>query len=244
MSAVLLIGGSDSSGGAGLSRDVATLAHFATDALCAVTAVTVQTDQAVLAIERLPAAVVQAQIAAALATGRVRAVKTGMLASGDIVTAVADSLPAGLPLILDPVLAATSGGALLDEAGRAALSERLLPRATLLTPNLLEAAALLGTPRAASEEQMIAQGRALCARGAAAVLVKGGHAQQPLATDWLVTADGGSRSFSAPRSRAQRRGTGCALAAAIAAGVAAGLDLVAACARAKSHVTDLLQQTR
>jgi hydroxymethylpyrimidine/phosphomethylpyrimidine kinase len=243
VSAVLVIAGTDSSGGAGLTRDVATLAHFRVEALCAVTAVTAQTDAAVVSITRLPAASVRAQIAAALATGRVGAIKTGMLGDGEIVEAVAAALPPHLPLVVDPVLAATSGGALLDHAGRAALSARLLPRATLLTPNLEEAAQLLGTQPARSEEEIIAQGRALCARGAAAVLVKGGHAQLPCATDWLITADG-ARSFSAPRSAAQRRGTGCALASAIAAGVVAGFELAAACARAKSYVSELLQHSR
>ena len=244
MSAVLVIAGTDSSGGAGLTRDVAALAHFGVDALCAVTAVTAQTDAAVLRIERLPAAVVAAQIAAALASGRVAAVKTGMLGGAEVVEAVAGSLPAALPLIVDPVLAATSGSALLEGAGRSALIERLLPRATLLTPNLAEAAQLLGTQPAVTEEQMIAQAEALCARGAAAVLIKGGHAQLPLATDWLIMSDGSRRSYSAARSSVQLRGTGCALASAIAAGVASGLELSTACARAKTYVTDLLQQSR
>jgi len=244
LSAVLVIAGTDSSGGAGLTRDAAALAHFKVGVLCAVTAVTAQTDAAVLRIERVPAAAVAAQIAAALASGRVAAVKTGMLGGAEVVEAVAQSLPPGLPLIVDPVLAATSGGALLDRAGRTALIERLLPRTRLLTPNLAEAAQLLGTHIAATEEEMIAQAEALCARGPAAVLIKGGHVQLPLATDWLVMADGTRRSYSAARSSVQLRGTGCALASAIAAGIATGLDLPTACARAKTYVTDLLQQTR
>jgi hydroxymethylpyrimidine/phosphomethylpyrimidine kinase len=240
VSAVLIIAGTDSSGGAGLTRDVAALAHFGVEALCAITAVTAQTDAAVLSVTRLPAEMVRAQIAAALATGRVAAIKTGMLVNGAVVEAVADSLPPHLPLIVDPVLAATSGGELLDGAGVAALITRLLPRATLLTPNLSEAALLLGTPVASTEDEVIAQGRALCERGAAAVLMKGGHAQLPLATDWLLTAEGECHSFAAPRLAARRRGTGCALATAIAAGMVAGLDRAAACARAKSYVTELL----
>lgn len=241
MTAVLVIAGTDSSGGAGLTRDVATLADFGVEALCAVTAITAQTDSAVLHVERLPAAAVRAQIDAALATGRVAAVKTGMLGGGEIVASVAGSLPAPLPLIVDPVLAATSGGQLLDEAGRRALLEQLLPRATLLTPNLDEAARLLDMPRARTNEEIIAQGRALCARGTAAVLIKGGHGVLPLATDWLITASE-CHQFSLPRVAAQRRGTGCALASAIAAGIAARLGLVAACVRAKSYVTELLQR--
>lgn len=244
MSAVLVIAGTDSSGGAGLTRDVATLARFGIEALCAVTAVTAQTDTAVMAVERLPPLLVRAQIAAALATTRVRAIKIGMLADAEIVTAVHAALPPEhAPIVLDPVLAASSGGELLDTEGRTALRERLLPRTTLLTPNISEAAMLLGTAPATDEEQMVAQGRALCALGARAVLMKGGHAGGPLAIDWLVTGAGGIESFSAPRMPVERRGTGCALASAIAAGLASGLGLAAACDAAKRHITQVLRQT-
>jgi len=244
VTAVLAIGGTDSSGGAGLARDVATLTRFGVEALCAVTAVTAQTDREVSAVELLPPGLVRAQISAALAGGRAAAVKVGMLGRGEIVEAVAGALRrCDLPLVLDPVLAATSGGALLDAAGRVALAALLLPRATLLTPNIPEAAALLGAAPASSDEEIIGQGRALCALGAAAVLMKGGHARHaPQAVDWLVTRAGSVRSFAAPRIAAERRGTGCALAAAVAAGLAARLPLEAACERAKAYVTELLQQ--
>jgi hydroxymethylpyrimidine/phosphomethylpyrimidine kinase len=241
---VLVIAGTDSSGGAGLTRDVATLTQLGVEALCAVTAVTAQTDRDVPAVELLPARVVRAQISAALATGRADAIKIGMLGAEAIVAAVAESLPPRehLPLVLDPVLAASSGGVLLETQGRAALAALLLPRATLLTPNIPEAAALLGAAPASSAADIIGQGRALCARGAAAVLMKGGHASGDLATDWLVTAEGRVREFNAPRLAVARRGTGCALASAIAAGLAAHLSLEAACQRAKEHVTGLLRQ--
>lgn len=244
MTTVLVIAGTDSSGGAGLTRDVATLACLGAEALCAVTAVTAQTDREVTAVELLPPRLVQVQISAALATRRATAIKIGMLGSQAIVAAVAAALPPReqVPLVLDPVLAATSGGALLDAAGRAALAALLLPRATLLTPNIPEAAALLEVAPAASAAEIIAQGRALCAPGAAAVLMKGGHAGGELASDWLVAADGSVREFSAPRLPAARRGTGCALASAIAAGLAARMSLEAACLRAKEHVTGLLRQ--
>jgi len=241
---VLVIAGTDSSGGAGLTRDVATLTHFGVEAQCAVTAVTAQTDREVTAVELLPPGLVQAQIGAALATGRARAIKIGMLGAEAIVEAVTAVIPPReqLPLVLDPVLAASSGGVLLDAAGCVALAALLLPRATLLTPNIPEAAALLGAAPAASASEAIAQGRALCARGALAVLVKGGHARGELATDWLVMAEGSVREFTAPRLAAVRRGTGCALASAIAAGLAARLSLEAACQRAKEHVSALLRQ--
>jgi len=241
---VLVIAGTDSSGGAGLARDVATLTLLGVEAQCAVTAVTAQTDREVRAIELMPPPVVQAQISAALATGRVAAIKIGMLGSRAIVAAVAAAIPPRerVPLVLDPVLIATSGGALLDAAGRMALAALLVPRATVLTPNIPEAAALLEATPAACAAEIIGQGRTLCARGAAAVLMKGGHASGERATDWLVTAEGGVREFHAPRLAAARRGTGCALSSAIAAGLAAGLSLELACQRAKEHVTMFLQQ--
>lgn len=244
MTAVLVIAGTDSSGGAGLARDVATLTRCGMGALVAVTAVTAQTDGEVSCVELLPPPLVQAQIVVALATRRAAAIKTGMLGSAAIVAAVAASLPPRelLPLVLDPVFAATSGGTLLDAAGRAALAALLLPRATLLTPNLPEAALLLDTAPAASAEEIIGQGRALCALGAAAVLMKGGHAAGALAIDWLVTRAGSVHRLAAPRLAAVRRGTGCALASAIAAGLAARVPLEAACERAKEHVTELLQE--
>ena len=246
MTAVLVIAGTDSSGGAGLTRDVATLTHFGVEALCAVTAVTAQTDREVTAVELQPPALVRAQISAALASGRAAAVKVGMLGGREIVAAVAGAVPARErgPLALDPVLAATSGGALLDAAGRTALLTELLPRATLLTPNIPEAALLLGAAPASEAAEIVAQGRALCALGAAAVLMKGGHASgSPQAVDWLVTQEGAVHRFAAPRLAGQRRGTGCVLASAIAAGLAARLPLEAACRRAKDYVTQLLQQS-
>ena len=242
---MLVIGGTDSSGGAGLTRDVATLTHFGMEVLCAVTAVTAQTDAAVTAVRKLPPELVRAQIEAAMASGRISAVKIGMLADAATVAAVSAALPPSdaAPLVLDPVLAASSGGELLDAAGRATLCERLLPRTTLLTPNTVEAATLLEATPATREDEIIAQGRALCARGARAVLMKGGHATGPLAIDWLVTVAGNVQSFIAPRLRVSRRGTGCTLASAIAAGLAAGLSLVAACEQAKRHVTEVLRHS-
>lgn len=247
MTAVLVIAGTDSSGGAGLVRDVATLMHFGLEARCAVTAVTAQSAAGVVAVHVVPEATVRAQISAALAGGGVGAIKVGMLAREATVVAVADSVAAGatMPLVLDPVLAASAGGELLDARGRRALLARLVPRATLLTPNIPEAAALLGTHPARSQQEQVTQARALCTLGAAAVLLKGGHAQGPTAIDCLVTRDGGGvRTFSAVRSAARRRGTGCTLASGIAAGLAAGLPLEAACERAKHYVTALLQPGR
>jgi hydroxymethylpyrimidine/phosphomethylpyrimidine kinase len=243
VSAVLVIAGSDSSGGAGLARDVCTLAHLGAGALCVVTAVTAQTDTEVRAVQLLPPVMVGAQLEAAFATGRAGAIKIGMLGTRATVLAVAAAVAsrAALPLVLDPVLAASCGGELLDAAGQAALREILLPRATLLTPNVAEAAALLGTQQARSEPELLRQGQALLALGPQAVLLKGGHALGDEATDLLLTRAAAPRRFSAPRHAAERRGTGCVLATAIAAGLAAGLDLEAACMRAKRYVTGFIR---
>ena len=244
MSHVLVIAGSDSSGGAGLIRDVESLAHFNAGTLCALTAVTAQSDEAVEAVEVLPRAIVRAQIDAAFATGRVAAVKIGMLGTRAVVLEVAAALEAhpAVPMVLDPVLVSTSGGVLLDAPGQAALRERLLPRATLITPNVPEAAALLGAASGVNERQLLAQGEALLALGAHAVLLKGGHMQGAAATDLLLMPGAPVRRLSVPRISRDCRGTGCALASAIAAGLAAAQGLPEACARAKQYVTELLQQ--
>jgi hydroxymethylpyrimidine/phosphomethylpyrimidine kinase len=245
LSAVLVIAGSDPGGSAGLARDLHTLAQLRVPALCVLTAVTVQSDREVSGVHVIPAHVVRAQIEAALSTGRITAVKVGMLATRATVLAVAATLPPrqALPLVVDPVLAASSGGTLLDDAGRAALVETLLPRISVLTPNIPEAAALLGMDAARDEEQLLRQGRALLALGPEAVLLKGGHGGGAHSTDLLLTGAGPPTRFTAARSAAQRRGTGCALASAIAAGLAAGLDVAASCAQAKNYVSALLQQT-
>ena len=244
MTAVLVIGGSDSSGGAGLVRDVRTLGDLKVQPLCALTAVTAQTDSALLASHTVPAPVLRAQLEAALLGGRVGAIKIGMLATAATVHAVAEALQAHgeLPVVLDPVLRSSSGGALLDAAGRRALLEVLLRKVTLLTPNIPEAADLLGVTAAGDEAQALEQARVLLARGARAVLMKGGHARGPASVDLLVGPHGEVRAFAAPRLTANMRGSGCALATAIAAHLAGGLELAAACAAAKDYVTALLRQ--
>ncbi len=244
MTAVLVIAASDSSGGAGLTRDVQVLAHFGCEALCAVTAVTAQTDAELGAIHLVPAPMVTAQIAAAFAARRVGAIKIGMLGTAATVLAVAQSLPPRgiVPLVLDPVLAASSGAALLDDAGVEALRTRLLPLTTLLTPNIPEAARLLRAAPATIPHELERQARALLDLGPAAVLLKGGHAGGHTSADVLVIANRPTQVLAAPRVRAALRGTGCALASAIAAGLAQGLALAQACEQGKRHVTQLLRE--
>ena len=242
MSTVLVIAGTDSSGGAGLTRDVRTLTELGAGALCVVTAVTAQSDTQFCAAHVVPPELVRAQMAAALATHRADAIKIGMLATADTVLAIEAALPSTAPpVVLDPVLLSSSGGELLDRAGRAALRARLLPRVTLLTPNIPEAAALLGSSCAESEAELLRQAAALLALGPLAVLLKGGHGAGTEASDLLLASNAPPRWLRAPRARSVRRGTGCTLASAIAAGLAQGLELTAACERAKQHVTQLLQ---
>lgn len=228
---LLLIGGFDSSGGAGILRDAATAVAHGVPFRTAVTAVTAQTDQAVTAIHPVPASVLRHQIAAA---GAVAAVKIGMLGTAAAVATVADALPP-VPLVLDPVLRASSGLALLDPPGLRLLIGRLLPRCTLLTPNLPELALLgqaTGLPPDATEAEIVA---ALIAAGAGNVLVKGGHAATPNhCEDRLYRPEGTPLHFTGPRHAATLRGTGCQLATGIAAELAQNRDLPTAITSART----------
>jgi hydroxymethylpyrimidine/phosphomethylpyrimidine kinase len=241
---VLVIAGSDSSGGAGITRDAQTLARLGARVVPVVTAVTAQTDARVSAVHVVPAELVRAQMAAGFSTQTVHAIKTGMLATRAIVLAVAAALPAAAPpIVVDPVLCSSSGEQLLDSAGREALCTALLPRTSLLTPNIPEAAVLLGTQPATTEEQLLRQAQALLGLGPAAVLLKGGHAEGPEAVDLLVMREAAPLWLRAPRINATRRGTGCTLASAVAAGLGSGLDLPAACRQAQAHVLQLLLES-
>ena len=232
MMAVLIIAGSDSSGGAGLQRDLQVLGEFGVRGRCAITAVTAQTDERVAAVHLVPADVIARQIECALQAG-VQAIKIGMLGTAEIVSAVARALAeVSLPIVIDPVLLSSSGHPLLDPAGREALLTLLAPRAALLTPNLPEAQSLLSTT---SADDVQASALALAAMTRCPVLLKGGHGTGPLATDWLCIGQE-LAALQGPRVAAQMRGTGCMLATAIALELARGSELLAACRRAKDYV--------
>ncbi|WP_335946167.1 hydroxymethylpyrimidine/phosphomethylpyrimidine kinase [Salipiger bermudensis] len=229
---VLCIGGIDSSGGAGLLRDAATLAAMGLESCAAVTAVTAQSDAAVREVQFMPPALVASQIAAAC-EGPVDAVKIGMLGHAALVDAVASALP-DRPLVLDPVLVSTSGRSLLDDDGIAALLGRLVPRATVMTPNLPELDALAAALGASSEKAI----GLLQDKGCRALLVKGGHDATPeVATDRLYRASAPVAEFHAPRLDGTLRGTGCQLASAIAGGLAQRLDIERAVQNAKHMLT-------
>ncbi|WP_194094529.1 bifunctional hydroxymethylpyrimidine kinase/phosphomethylpyrimidine kinase [Marivivens aquimaris] len=233
MPRVLFIGGTDSSGGAGLARDIATAAQMGAEACLAVTAVTAQTDDAVHSVRLMSCGDVALQVKAA---GEVGAVKVGMLGAAAVVSAVATALPS-VPLVLDPVLASSSGTALLDEDGVDTLIAELLPRTTLLTPNLPELgmlAARLGFDENTEEAERV---RVLIMRGCGAILVKGGHAEDDaFCEDRLHLPSGEIMKFRGPRFGFPMRGTGCQLASAIAVGLAEGADLGTAVQDARAQV--------
>jgi hydroxymethylpyrimidine/phosphomethylpyrimidine kinase len=231
----LTCAGSDPSGGAGIQVDLRTFAALGVWGLSAITALTAQTPTAVRATAPVKPSMVAAQLEAVFEVFPVGAAKTGMLATGAICTAVADALPSGLPLVVDPVMVATSGGRLLDADAVGVLVERLLPRATLLTPNLEEAAALAGIRVRTFDEMREAAGR-LRDLGASAVLVKGGHGAGPEAIDLLVDDDG-SLPLAGPRFPYDVHGSGCCLSAAITARLAKGADLRTAVLEGKAVVT-------
>lgn len=239
---LLSIAGSDPSGGAGVQADLKTFGALGCHGMAVITALTAQNTRGVIAMHVPPADFVAAQIDAIFDDIDVAAVKIGMLACGAIVEAVADRLALHKPrfIILDPVLAASSGEALATSEVAQALVRRLFPLATLVTPNLAEAARLSGHVIAADQEGMRRAAGLLHARGAKAVLVKGGHMSGATSDDLLF--DGVStRLFSAPRIATRNtHGTGCTLSAAIAAYLARGHELCDAIAAAKTYLSGAL----
>ena len=234
----LTIAGSDSSGGAGIQADLKTFAALGVYGACAITALTAQNTKGVTAIHDVPADFIAAQIDAVFADLDVGAVKIGMLGNAAAAGAVAAGLDRHRPrhVVLDPVMVASTGADLLRADALDGLRS-LLSRADVVTPNLFEAATLLDAPLARDEDAMLAQAQKLLAFGAAAVLIKGGHGGGPDSVDLLVEADGSAR-FTAPRIATKNtHGTGCTLAAAVAAGLAKGLSLNASVREAKAYVS-------
>ncbi|MBE1282805.1 MAG: hydroxymethylpyrimidine/phosphomethylpyrimidine kinase [Rhodobacteraceae bacterium] len=229
MKHVLIIAGTDSSGGAGLSRDVATASAFGLPVCPVVTAVTAQTDKALLSAVPMPCKLIREQIRSAFDSRHIGAVKIGMLGSTENVRLVTQELrDRHVPVVLDPVLRSTSGSSLLTGDAADTLMRELLPVADLVTPNRPELTALSRVPDADHARQV-------AALNAHAVLVKGGHDSGETCTDTLFDRQG-IKHFSSPRLSRSKRGTGCTLATAIACGLAAGLGLREACAQAKKHL--------
>lgn len=235
---VLVVGGADSSGGAGIARDIETVAALGLRSCLAITAVTVQTHGTARHIEPVPPALAAAQMRAALEANHVAAVKIGMLGTAETVDAVASLLGEHpkIPAVLDPVLASTSGRALLAPEAIGVLKLTLMPLCRLVTPNLPELALLAGSQQARDEREILFQARIVLDAGVPALLVKGGHGAGERSTDLLLRPDHAPLRFDAPRVKVGMRGTGCMLSSAIAARLAHGLPLEESVRRAKRYV--------
>ncbi|WP_255990086.1 bifunctional hydroxymethylpyrimidine kinase/phosphomethylpyrimidine kinase [Chitinolyticbacter albus] len=215
----LTIAGSDSGGGAGIQADLKTFSALGAYGMSVLTALTAQNTQGVSAVHPVPPDFVAAQLDAVFADIRVDTVKLGMLANAEIVLAVTEGLARHRPthVVLDTVMIAKGGHPLLATEAVSAIRDHLLPLASLITPNLPEAAALLGCDVARTEDEMREQGHALLAAGAQAVLMKGGHLGGEESPDWLVTPAGETRYAKVRVPTRNTHGTGCTLSAALAA---------------------------
>jgi hydroxymethylpyrimidine/phosphomethylpyrimidine kinase len=240
---VLIIAGSDSGGGAGVQGDIKAVTALGGYAATAITAVTVQNTLGVTGVHPIPVDIVVAQAQAVLDDIGADAVKTGMLGERAVVEAVAGLLAEapGLPVVVDPVMIAKGGASLLAGDAVDAVRRLMVPRAHLLTPNAPEAEVLTGLSLKTTDDLRRA-GEALLAMGAKAVLMKGGHVAGETVTDVLMTP-AGETTFSGPRIETRHtHGTGCALASACAAGLAQGLPLETAVARAWAYVAEAIRR--
>jgi len=239
---VLIIAGSDSGGGAGIQADIKAVTMLGGYAATAVTAITVQNTLGVTGVHPIPLDIVAAQARAVLGDIGADAIKTGMLGTIAAVETVAGLLDeAGVPAVVDPVMIAKGGAALLDEGAVLAVRSLMIPRAALLTPNAPEAEALTGLAVHDLDGQRRA-GEALLALGAGAVLMKGGHVDGPRVIDLLLTSHGETLLESERIETRHTHGTGCTLASACAAGLAQGLTLEEAVARAWAYVAEAIRR--
>lgn len=236
---VLTIAGSDSGGGAGIEADLKTIAALGGYGCTSITAVTAQNTLGVFGVHTLPADFVTLSIKTVIGDIGVDAIKLGMLANAAIIEAVAATLPRDVPLVLDPVMVSTSGAVLLPDDAIAAMIKTLIPLATIVTPNLPEAAKLTGLAMQTAADHEAA-GRAILAMGAKAVLLKGGHAPGDMLVDTLVHK-AGVQHFTHPRIATRHtHGTGCTLASAIATSLAQGMALPDAIGRAEDYLQNAI----
>ncbi len=235
---VLIVAGSDSGGGAGIQADIKAVTALGAFATTAITALTAQNTRGVFGVFPVPSDFIAQQMTVVLDDIGADAVKTGMLHSAAVIDSVVDTLTQhspNIPLVVDPVMVAKGGASLLLPEAQQALVQRLLPCAALLTPNLPEAEVLIGQS-IRDVDGMRRAAEMLLQMGPAAVLVKGGHLQGPRVVDVLHTKDG-VHVFEDERIESRStHGTGCTLASAIAAGIAQGLDLIAAVERARRYL--------
>lgn len=236
----LTIAGSDSSGGAGIQADLKTFAAHQVYGASVIVALTAQNTKGVSAIHAVPAGFVAKQMDAVFEDLDVAAVKIGMLATAELIETVANGLKRhqARNIVLDPVMIAASGARLLEKDAVDAIRRHIFPLATLITPNLPEAAALLGSSVAETDDAVEKQADKLAALGAANVLIKGGHGSGDRSSDLLLLAGGSRQRFDAPRVATRNtHGTGCTLSSAIASGLAKGLTLPEAVGHAKTYIS-------
>lgn len=239
---MLIVAGSDSSGGAGIQADIKTVSMLGGYAMTAITAITAQNTLEVAEVEAIEGWLVERQIEVTLSDIGADVIKTGMLPTRGAVKAVCKALRSSqIPIVVDPVLVATSGGRLADSDVARSIVEDLLPRAAVVTPNVPEAIALTGI-HVETWDDFGAVADALLSRGAGAVLVKGGHLETERVRDLLRTADGEEYWFESERiDTRSTHGTGCTLASAIACGIGEGHTLRHAVARARDYVLAALR---
>ncbi|MGL6019852.1 MAG: bifunctional hydroxymethylpyrimidine kinase/phosphomethylpyrimidine kinase [Gibbsiella quercinecans] len=240
----LTIAGTDPSGGAGIQADLKTFSALGAYGTSVITALVAQNTRGVQSVYNIAPEFVAAQMDSVLSDVRIDSAKIGMLANAEIVQAVAERLRHYQPpfVVLDTVMLAKSGDPLLAPEAVAAIRQLLLPQVAIITPNLPEAAALLGCALAENERQMREQGRALLALGCKAVLIKGGHLSEQESPDWLFSTEG-ERRFTAPRVATRHtHGTGCTLSAALSALRPRHANWAEAVAAAKGYLQKALEQ--
>ena len=240
---VLTIAGSDSSGGAGIQADLKTFSALGAYGASVITALTAQNTQGVSGVHAVPADFVTAQLDAVFDDLDVRAIKIGMIANAAIGEVIAERLSQldDIPIVLDPVMVATSGDALLESDAEDILRKELIPLSEVLTPNLPEAARLLGQPMAEEEIEMRAQARALHDMGPSAVLIKGGHGDGAEVVDTLFDGTRFDRIAIPRLATKNTHGTGCTLSSAIAACLAHGASIRDSVFRAKIYLNGALE---
>lgn len=243
--AALSIAGSDSGGGAGIQADLRAFAFFNVFGATVITAVTAQNPHAVRGVEALSADMIRAQYAAVTDAITVRAAKTGMLFSADIIDAVSQAYGAAprFPLVIDPVMVATSGSRLLRQDAVDALRDRMLPLAAVITPNVPEAEILVGHALQ-SFDDLSRAARSLAARYDCMVVVKGGHRDRLIGVDAVSDGDGAWRLSAEPLAPETTHGTGCSLSAAVTACLARGDTRLDAAVKAKAYVYGMLRNCR
>ncbi len=240
---VLIVAGSDSGGGAGIQADIKTVTALNGFAMTAITALTAQNTLGVHGVHAVPVDFIRQQVRVVAEDIGLDVVKTGMLATSAVIRAVAETLDEvakGVPLVVDPVMVAKGGALLLETEAVKTLKWALLPRATVITPNLYEAEVLSGH-RIVNEADMLAAAKILLGFGPKAVLLKGGHLDSSLAIDLLLSRDGLVRFADLKIETRHSHGTGCTLASAIACGIAQGMALPEAVGRARAYVRAALE---